>query len=240
MGERELMTLELNKLIDSRYILFRHVASGGMADIYEAQDVIFNKPVALKFLKEKYLEDPDSVEQFKNESRFVSIFNHPNILHIYNVGQYGGRLYVSYELLKGKTLKDNLDNRGKISIDEALDYLSQILLGVKEMHELGILHNDLKPDNLYLLHDGTIRIVDLGAASHISSKIEKHILGTINYLAPEVVTSRKYSIQSDIYSLGIILYEFLTGEVPFSYENSKDIVKVHNKDEIVKVKEQFL
>lgn len=240
MGERELMTLELNKLIDSRYILFRHVASGGMADIYEAQDVILNKPVALKFLKEKYLQDPDSVEQFKNESRFVSIFNHPNILHIYNVGQYAGRLYVSYELLKGKTLKDILDNRGKISIDEALDYMSQILLGVKQMHELGILHNDLKPDNLYLLYDGTIRIVDLGAASHISSKIEKHILGTINYLAPEVVTSKKYSTQSDIYSLGIVLYELLTGEVPFCYENSKDIMKVHNKDEIVKVKERYL
>ena len=108
------------------------------------------------------------------------------------------------------------------------------------MHELGILHNDLKPDNLYLLYDGTIRIVDLGAASHISSKIEKHILGTINYLAPEVVTSRKYSTQSDIYSLGIVLYELLTGEVPFCYENSKDIVKVHNKDEIVKVKERYV
>ncbi len=240
MGERELMVLELNKLIDSRYILYRHVASGGMADIYEAQDVVLNKPVALKFLKEKYLDDADSLEQFKNESRFISIFSHPNILHIYNVGEYINRPYVSYELLKGKTLKDLLDARGKISIDEALDYMSQVLLGVKEMHELGILHNDLKPDNLYLLYDGTIRIVDFGAATHISSKAEKHILGTVNYLAPEVVNSKKYSTQSDIYSLGIILYELLTGEVPFIGEDSKEVIKAHFKGEIVKVKEQFI
>lgn len=240
MGERELMVLELNKLIDSRYILYRHVASGGMADIYEAQDVVLNKPVALKFLKEKFLEDKDSLEQFKNESRFISIFNHPNILHIYNVGEYGDRPYVSYELLKGKTLKDSLDNRGKLSIDESLDYMSQVLLGVKEMHELGVLHNDLKPDNLYLLYDGTIRIVDFGAASHISGKAEKHILGTVNYLAPEVVSNKKYSTQSDIYSLGIILYEFLTGEVPFTGEDSKEVLRAHSKGEIVRVKEQFI
>lgn len=234
------MVLELNKLIDSRYILYRHVASGGMADIYEAQDVVLNKPVALKFLKEKFLEDKDSLEQFKNESRFISIFNHPNILHIYNVGEYGDRPYVSYELLKGKTLKDSLDSRGKLSIDESLDYMSQVLLGVKEMHELGVLHNDLKPDNLYLLYDGTIRIVDFGAASHISGKAEKHILGTANYLAPEVVSSKKYSTQSDIYSLGIILYEFLTGEVPFVGEDSKEVLRAHSKGEIVRVKEQFI
>ena len=234
------MNLELNKLIDSRYILFRHVASGGMADIYEAQDVVLNKPVALKFLKEKFLEDIDSLEQFKNESRFISIFNHPNILHIYNVGEYGNRPYVSYELLKGKTLKDSLDSRGKLSIDEALDYMGQVLLGVKEMHELGVLHNDLKPDNLYLQYDGTIRIVDFGAASHISGKAEKHILGTINYLAPEVVNSKKYSPQSDIYSLGIIFYELLTGEVPFVGEDSQSVLKAHSKGEIIRVKEQFI
>lgn len=234
------MTLELNKLIDSRYILFRHVASGGMADIYEAQDVILNKPVALKFLKEKYLADVDAIEQFKNESRFVSIFNHPNILHIYNVGEYNDRLYVSYELLKGKTIKDILDSRGKLSIDEALDYMSQILLGVSEIHSLGVLHNDLKPDNLYLLYDGTVRIVDFGAATHISSKQEKHILGTINYLSPEVILNKKYSVCSDLYSLGIIFYELLSGEVPFYIEDSKDILKSRNKDQIVNIKENYL
>lgn len=234
------MTLELNKLIDSRYILFRHVASGGMADIYEAQDVILNKPVALKFLKEKYLVDNDAIEQFKNESRFISIFNHPNILHIYNVGEYSDRLYVSYELLKGKTIKDNLDSRGKLSIDEALDYMSQILLGVNEIHSLGVLHNDLKPDNLYLLYDGTVRIVDFGAATHILNKQEKHILGTIKYLSPEVILNKKYSVSSDLYSLGIIFYELLTGEVPFDIEDSKDILKSRNKDEVVVVKESYL
>ena len=231
--------LELNKLINSRYILFRYVASGGMADIYEAQDTVLNKPVALKFLKEKYLSDSDSLEQFKNEARFISIFSHPNILKIYNVGEYNSRPFMSYELLKGKTLKENLDNRGKLSIDEALDYMSQILQGVSEMHYLGILHNDLKPDNLYLLYDGSIRIVDFGTATHISSKEEKHILGTVNYLAPEVISSRKYSISSDIYSLGIIFYELLTGEVPFLGNTSEEVLKAHAKGDIVYIKERL-
>ena len=234
------MDLELNKIINSRYILFRHVASGGMADIYEAQDVVLNKPVALKFLKEKYIDDKESLEQFKNESRFISIFNHPNILRIYNVGEYNSRPFVCYELLKGKTLKESLDNRGKLSIDESLDYMSQILSGVKQIHELGVLHNDLKPDNLCLLFDGTIRIVDFGAATHISNKEKSHILGTINYLAPEVITNKKYSIYSDIYSLGIIFYELLTGEVPFIGDNSKEVIKAHSKGEIIRVNELFI
>lgn len=231
--------LELNKPINSRYILYRYVASGGMADIYEAQDTVLNKPVALKFLKEKYLEDKDSLEQFKNESRFISIFNHPNILKIYNVGEYSDRPFMSYELLKGKTLKENLDNRGKLSLDEALDYMSQILSGVSEMHSLGVLHNDLKPDNLYLLYDGTIRIVDFGTATHISSKEEKHILGTVNYLAPEVISSRKYSVSSDLYSLGIIFYELLTGELPFKGNNSEEVLNAHAKGDIVRVNERY-
>ena len=184
-------------------------------------------------------EDEDALEQFKNESRFISIFNHPNILKIHNVGEYDSRPFVCYELLKGKTLKENLDNRGKLSIDETLDYMSQVLLGVNEIHELGVLHNDLKPDNLYLLYDGTIRIVDFGAATHISLKGEKHILGTINYVAPEVITNKKYSISSDIYSLGIIFYELLTGEVPFSGADAKEVLKAHSKGEIVKVNERY-
>ena len=234
------MPIALGQTIDSRYILFRYVASGGMADIYEAHDRILNRPVALKFLKEKYLEDRDAVEQFKNEARFTSIFNHMNIMKIYNVGEYQFRSYISYELLKGKTLKEMLDNRGNLSFDESLDYMLQILDGMNSVHSLGILHNDLKPDNLYLISDGTIRICDFGIASHISSKEEKNILGTANYLAPEVILNKKYSVQSDIYSLGIIFYELLTGELPFSGDNSKEVIEAHAKGEIVSTKDRLL
>ena len=234
------MSITIGQTIDSRYILYRYVASGGMADIYEANDRILNKPVALKFLKEKYLEDPNAIEQFKNEARFTSIFNHMNIMKIYNVGEYQSRPYISYELLKGRTLKEILDTRGNLSFDESLDYMLQILDGMSSVHSLGILHNDLKPDNLCLLYDGAIRICDFGIATHISSKEEKHILGTINYMAPEVILNKKYSVQSDIYSLGIIFYELLTGELPFEGSNAQEVLEAHAKGEEVSTQSRLL
>ena len=116
------MSIELNKLIHSRYIISRHLASGGFAEIYEAQDVVIDRAVALKFLKVRSLYNDDDIEQFKNEARFTAMFNHPHIMSIYNVGEYDGQPFVSYELLKGKTLKEVLDNRGKLSFDESIDY----------------------------------------------------------------------------------------------------------------------
>ena len=230
------MPIALNNLIDNRYVIYRYVASGGMAEIYEAHDKVLNKPVALKFIKDKYLEDSASIEQFKNEARYTSIFNHPNVMKIYNVGEYESRPYVSYELLKGKTLKSILDNRGKLSFDECLNYMNQILLGSEMIHSRGILHNDFKPDNLYLLFDGTIRICDFGAASHITNKEKSQILGTANYLAPEVIVNKKYTVQSDIYSLGIIFYELLTGELPFEGSNTKEVLEAHASGSIVSIK----
>ena len=233
------MPLSLNQTVDSRYILYRFVASGGMADIYEAHDRILHKPVALKFLKEKSVDDPQAVEQFKNEARFTSIFSHMNIMKIYNVGEYENRPYISYELLKGKTIKEILDNRGNLSFDECLDYMLQILDGMNEVHSRGILHNDLKPDNMVLLPDGTIRICDFGIATHASSKEEIKIQGTANYLAPEVILNKKYSVQSDIYSCGIIFYEMLTGELPFFGANSNEVLKKHATAGEVTVKDKM-
>ena len=221
------MPLTINQMIDSRYILYRYVASGGMADIYEANDRILNKAVALKFLKEKSVDDSAAIEQFKNEARFTSIFSHMNIMKIFNYGEFEGRPYISYELLKGRSIKEILDIRGSLSYDECLDYMLQILDGMNEVHSRGILHNDLKPDNMVLLSDGTIRICDFGIASHASSKEEVKIQGTANYLAPEVILNKKRSVQSDIYSCGIIFYEMLTGELPFYGANSNEVLKKH-------------
>ena len=234
------MPITVGQTIDSRYAIYRYVASGAMADIYEAQDTILNRPVALKFLKEKYLENDNYLEQFKNEARFAAIFSHINILKIYNVGEYESRPYISYELLKGKTLKEVLDYRGNISLDEAIDYMIQILTGVNKIHELGITHNDLKPDNLFLLVDGTIRICDFGISSHFSSKEQNQIQGTVNYLAPEVVKYKKYSPQSDLYSLGIVFYEFLTGELPFEGDNSEEVLKSHLSGKVISTKSSLL
>ena len=226
------MPIELNKIVLSRYIISKHLASGGMADIYEAKDIIYDKPVALKILKEKSLNNDYELELFKNEARFTAMFNHPHIMQIYNVGNYDNIPFVSYELLKGKTLKEVLDNRSKLSSDEALDYMSQILDAIMHMHERRVLHNDLKPDNILLLRDGNIKLCDLGIASHFNEKIDKELMGTVSYLAPEVLQSKKYTEQSDVYSLGIIFFELLTGKLPFYGNNSKEILQAHIKENV--------
>lgn len=226
------MAFELDKIVLSRYIISKHLASGGMADIYEAKDIIYDKPVALKILKEKSLNNDYELEQFKNEARFTAMFNHPHIMKIYNVGSFDNIPFVSYELLKGKTLKEVLDNRSKLSSDEALDYMSQILDAIIHMHERKVLHNDLKPDNILLLSDGNIKLCDLGIASHFNEKIDKEVMGTVSYLAPEVLQARKYTEQSDIYSLGIIFFELLTGKLPFYGNNSKEILEAHVKENV--------
>ena len=169
--------IELNKLILSRYIISRHLASGGMADIFEANDIVTNKVVALKFLKEKYLESDYELELFMNEARYTAMFNHPHIMKIYNVGEYEGQPFASYEIFKGKTMKEVLDSRGKLSYDESIDYMLQILDAVNCMHSKEVLHNDLKPDNLFLLSDGNIKICDFGIATHTFDKEEKEVFG---------------------------------------------------------------
>ncbi len=230
------MSPELNKLILNRYIISRHLASGGMADVYEAQDVVIDKIVALKFLKPIYSESDDHIRLFKNEARFNGMFNHPHIMKIYNVGEIDHQLFASYEMIKGKTLKEVLDSRGNLSIDEAIDYMLQIIDAVSDIHFKEVLHNDLKPDNIFLLRDGNIKIGDLGIASHVGEKNDKEIIGSLNYLAPEVIVSKKYSYQSDIYSLGVILYEFLTGRYPFIGSDSKSIMEAHIKGELPSIK----
>ena len=230
------MLLELNKLLLNRYILTRHLASGGMADVYEAEDKVINKVVAIKFLKECYIDKDDAVEQFKNEARFTAMFNHPHIMKIYNVGEYEHIPYVSYELLKGKTLKEVLDNRGKLSFDESINYMLQLLEAINNMHEKEILHNDIKPDNIFLLIDGNIKVFDLGIATHTFDRQQKEIFGSLNYFAPEVLQNKKYSVQSDIYSTGIMLFEFLTGRVPFFGDSIKEIISKHMSEEVPSIK----
>lgn len=226
------MPIELNKLILSRYIISRHLASGGMADVYEANDIVTNRVVALKFLKEKLLDNSVEVDRFKNEASYTAIFSNPHIMKIYNVGEYNGQPFASYELLKGKSLKEVIDNRGKLSFDEAINFMLQILDGVSEMHEMEIIHNDLKPDNIFLLSDGNVKIYDLGIASHTFDREQIEIMGSLNYLAPEVLLYKKHSVQSDIYSLGIMLFEFLTGRIPYLGNSSQEIINAHINEEI--------
>ena len=226
------MVLPLNTLLNGRYILSRHTASGGMADVYEAKDIVTDKVVALKFLKEKYLLDETQIERFKNEARFTSMFNHPNILKIYNVGDYNGQLFLSYELLKGKTLKEVLDNRSRLSFDEAIDYMLQMCDALNYIHRAEVIHNDVKPDNIFVLSDGNIKLYDFGIASHTFDKLGKETLASLAYVPIEVLESNKCSIQSDIYALGVIFFEMLTGKLPFYGNDAKEFALLQLKGEV--------
>lgn len=218
------MILPINKLIDNRFIPTRFLASGGMAEIYEANDTYTRKSVALKIIKEEFADSVFELERFKNEARYASMFSHPHIITIYNVGKYKDNFFISFELMRGKTLKDMLDERGYISIEEATKILLQVLDATKHIHSRGVLHNDIKPENVFMFLDGNIKLIDFGIATHIGEEGDK-VNASILYTAPEVLRTGFYSVQSDIYATGVLFYELLTGSNPFAKgKNSEEII----------------
>lgn len=225
------MVLPFGKLICNRYIVNRLIGQGGMAEIYSAMDTFFHKPVAIKALKNSNLKNVE-VESFKNEIRIASIFNNSHIEKIYNVGEYENNPFLVYELINGRIVKEVLDERGSFSNEETINYILQLLDGVREIHSHNILHNDLKPDNLMLSIDGAIKIVDFGIASHSDEGKFENLIGSAYYLDPEVVIKKEFTVQSDIYSLGIILFEFLTGKTPFMKSTTDEEIKAHMSENI--------
>lgn len=221
------MLLPINTLIDSRFVVNRFLASGGMAEVYEAYDTYTKKAVALKIIKKELYDDDDEVERFKNEARFISMFNNSHIIKIFNVGDYKGDFFISYELMKGKTMKTLLDERAFLRPEEAIDSILQVLEATKHIHQRKVIHNDIKPDNLFLTYDGNIKLIDFGIAMHIDDEPFSKMNASVIYTAPEVLRSKQYSIQSDIYSLGVILFELLTGKTPYMKPNTKEEIHAH-------------
>lgn len=226
------MLLPLQSLVYSRYIPTRYITSGGMAEIYEANDTYTRKVVVLKVIKEELCDDLFEMDRFKNEARFVAMFDFSHIIKILNVGKYKDSFFIVYERLTGKTLKDVLDSRGHLSPEEAIDYMLQILTGTAHIHERGVIHNDLKPENMHRLYDGNIKLLDFGIAMHVDDEVEAKANATINYAAPEVLRYHQYSIQSDLYSLGIILFELLTGYLPYDKETTEEDIKAHIYEDV--------
>ena len=216
-----------NALIDSRFVINRFLTAGGMAEIYEAYDTYTQKAVALKIVKNEYLNDDYEVERFKNEARFTSMFSHPHIVKIFNVGTYNGHFFISYELMRGKTLSVYLDERSSLLKDEAIDIMLQVLDATKHVHERGVTHKDIKPDNLYLFYDGNIKLLDFGIAKHIADEPDPVFNASVKYTSPEVLRTKKTSVQSDIYSLGVILFELLTGKTPYMTKYTKEEIHAH-------------
>ena len=229
----------MSEYIGKRYMIIKTIGKGGMADVYLALDTILNREVAIKVLKGELASDPIALERFRREAHASTCLSHPNIVDIYDVGQDGDRHYIAMEYIKGHTLKQLIQKRGALPFKEAVWLMKQLSGALMEAHRNGIIHRDVKSQNVLIKADGTIKITDFGIAlAHGAMQItsEDAILGSVHYLAPEVTKGGQANMQSDIYSLGVVFFEMLTGDLPFKGDQAIQIALKHIKDEIPSVK----
>jgi len=229
-----------NEVIAGRYILKTLIGQGGMADVYLANDPILERDVAVKILRSHLADDATYVQRFAREANAAATLSHPNIVEIYDVGEEDGQYYIVMEYVPGTTLKELIHKRGAVHIEEAIDIMTQLTYGVKEAHRNGIIHRDIKPQNILITDSGVLKIADFGIAmiQSLSQVTESTtIMGSLHYLAPEIVRGEKATPQSDVYALGIIFYELLRGKVPFNDEAAINIALKHMREEMPSIRE---
>ena len=227
--------LELGTMLSGRYEVLKRVGSGGMADVYMAKDHKLNRNVAVKVLKSEYVEDEKFLKKFETEAQAVARLSHPNIVNIYDVGMEDGINYIVMELAEGITLKEYIRKKGYLSPKETVEISTQIASAISHAHKNHIIHRDIKPQNILVSDTGIIKVTDFGIAKATSSNTVTSTataMGSVHYISPEQVKGRFCDEKSDIYSLGITMYEMVTGHVPFDHENGVTIALMHLQNEI--------
>src|SRR3954465_8904608 len=219
----------IDEIFDGRYRVARKLGTGGMANVYLAEDQELGRSVAIKMLDERHSQDEQFVERFRREAKNAAGLSHPNIVSIYDRGQAEGTYYIAMEYLEGRTLKELLITRGPTPLPVAIDYTRQILAAVGFAHKNGIVHRDIKPHNVVVGPDGRLKVTDFGIARSGASQMTEagSIVGTAQYLSPEQARGAPVDPRSDLYSLGIVLYEMLTGAVPFTGDTPVEIAMKH-------------
>jgi serine/threonine-protein kinase len=221
----------VGETIAGRYELEEVVGHGGMSTVYRAHDSLLERNVALKVLHQQYNEDEDFVERFKREARSVAQLQHPNIVTVIDRGEEDGRQYIVFEYIDGENLKELVVRKGRLDVRTALEIALEIARGLSFAHESGLVHRDVKPQNVLLNGDGGAKVTDFGIAR--SLEVERSmtqtgtVLGTSNYIAPEQAGGKPVDAHTDVYSLGIVLYEMLTGELPFPGDNFVAVAMKH-------------
>lgn len=230
----------MDSIVKNRYKIIRKIGSGGMADVYLAFDLVLEREVALKVLRGALAQDPVALLRFEREAQAVSGLVHENIVEVYDVVSEHNQHFIVMEYVKGHTLKEWIHKRGALDYKEAVYILKQIVSGLQAAHEKQIIHRDIKPQNVLIKADGTVRITDFGialAGDALQLTKSDSVLGSVHYLAPECSRGEGATTQADIYSLGIVFYELLTGTLPFSGENAVEIAMKHMKEDLPNIQD---
>ncbi len=220
----------IGKRLSGRYELLKLIGSGGMANVFEAKDLLEDKIVAIKVLKEEYLTNDEFVRRFRNESKVIAVLDHPNIVKVYDVNFTGAEQYIVMEYIDGITLKQYITHQGHLRWKDSVHFVTQILRALSHAHERGVIHRDIKSQNIMLLRDGTIKVMDFGIARFAREDIrtmDDKAIGSVHYISPEQACGEESDEKSDIYSVGVLLYEMLTGRVPFDGETPEQVAMKH-------------
>ena len=216
----------IGKRLDGKYEIHELLGVGGMAYVYKAYDRVEGRWVAIKILKEEFSNNSDFLRRFRNESKAIAVLNHPNIVKVYDVS-FGDQIqYIVMEFIDGITLKEYIEQEGTIRWQEAVHFTTQILMALECAHEKGIIHRDIKPQNIMLLQDGSIKVADFGIARFLQSETQTmtdKAIGSVHYIAPEQASGDYITDKADIYSVGVMLYEMLTGKLPFVADNAVSV-----------------
>ncbi|HVW18968.1 MAG TPA: protein kinase [Solirubrobacteraceae bacterium] len=229
------MAVPVGTLLNGRYRLDAVIGTGGMSTVYLAFDTVLERRVAIKVMHREIASDSDQLERFRREARAVAQLNHPHVVGVIDAGDDGGNPYIVFEYVEGETLKDRIRRNGRLTIPEAIAYAIEIARALGAAHDHSIVHRDVKPQNVLVDEEGTAKVTDFGIARTLDQEgltADGRVLGTTDYVSPEQALGHPVTGQSDIYSLGVVLFEMLTGDVPFHGENPVAVAMRHVREEV--------
>lgn len=226
--------LQKGMYLQDRYEILEPVGAGGMSDVYKAKDHVLNREVAIKVLKKEFTEDMSFVTKFRREAQSAAVLEHPNIVNIYDVGSEDGLYFIIMEYIEGITLKSYIERKERLNYKEVLSIAIQVGRGIQAAHEKGIIHRDIKPQNVIISKEGKVKVTDFGIAKAVSSNtINAEVMGSVHYTSPEQARNGMVNCQTDIYSLGIVMYEMITGHVPYDGDTTVAIAIQHLQSDII-------
>ncbi|MBR3734243.1 MAG: serine/threonine protein kinase, partial [Lachnospiraceae bacterium] len=225
--------IKIGMTVADRYEVLEKIGTGGMSDVYRAKDHKLSRFVAVKVLKQEFSENKDFLQKFRSEAQSAAGLMHPNIVNVYDVGEENGSHYIVMELVEGITLKKYIEKKARLSVREAVSIAIQVAQGIEAAHNNHIIHRDIKPQNVIISMDGKVKVTDFGIAKAATSNtITSNVMGSVHYTSPEQVRGGFSDEKSDIYSLGITLFEMLTGRVPFNGDTTVAVAIKHIQEQM--------